>query len=120
SNLFRNVPFLISLELSLFFSFAVVVGVLAGAKPCAAVCSARLGRSGDGHPNECRYRRAIQLLQLHSLFIALPPWMFLRRLNFYFLGWLAARLARCSLDYLRSHYQIFILHSFPAIVHFYR
>ena len=36
SNLFRNVPFLASLEVSLFFSFAVVVGVSAGAKPCAA------------------------------------------------------------------------------------
>jgi hypothetical protein len=31
--------------------FVVVVGVPAGAKPCAAICAARLGRSGGGHPD---------------------------------------------------------------------
>jgi hypothetical protein len=52
SSLFRNVPFLASLEMSLFLLIAVVLGVFAGVEPCAAVCAARLGRSGGGHPNQ--------------------------------------------------------------------
>src|SRR6267142_1036050 len=106
-----------SLEMSLFFRFVVVLGVSAGAKPCAAVCAARLGRSVGGHPKECGLLRSIQPLQLHSLLIALPPGMFRRGLTPYLLGWLAARLPRRGCDYWRSHCQIFVLHSFPAVAH---
>jgi hypothetical protein len=58
----------------------------------------------------------IQPLQLHSLLIALPPWMILRGLISYLLG----RLTRRCPDYWRLNYQIFVLHTFSAIVHFYR
>jgi len=64
--------------------------------------------------------RSIQPLQLHSLLIALPPGMILCPLTPYLLGWLAARLTWRGLLCSRSHYQIFVIHAFSAIVHFYR
>jgi hypothetical protein len=98
SNLFRNVSF--------SFDLPVVVGVSARAKPYAAVWAARLGRSGGGHPSECWLLRSIQPLQLHSLLIALPPGMFLRRFTPYLLN----RLARRDLYRSGSLDQIFIVH----------
>src|SRR5207245_8553296 len=60
SNLFRNVPFLTSLEVSLFLLICCFLGVSAGAKSCAAVCAARLGRSGGGRSQKCLHLRLIR------------------------------------------------------------
>jgi len=46
--------------------------------------------------------------------------MILRTPTSYSLSWLAARLAWSCLYYLRSNCQIFVVHAFSAIVHFYR
>ena len=46
--------------------------------------------------------------------------MILRRLTSYLLGGLAARLTGRGRDYSRSNDQIFVIHAFSAIVHFYR
>ncbi len=46
--------------------------------------------------------------------------MFLRGLTPYLLGWLPARLTRRGLRDSRSHCQIFVIHAFSAIAHFYR
>jgi hypothetical protein len=81
ANLIRNVPFLL---------IACCRWVSAGAKPCAAVCAARLGRSAGGHPNQRRLLRSIQPLQLHSLLIAVQPGMSRGRLTPRVLSWLAA------------------------------
>src|SRR6267142_365639 len=74
SNLFRNVPFLTSLEMSLF----LLICLLSLGCPPERSPAARLGRSAGGHPQECGLLRSIQPLQLHSLPIALPLGMFPR------------------------------------------
>jgi hypothetical protein len=67
----------------------------------------------------CRHLRWTQPLQLHSLLIPSSPWMILRQLTSYSLGWLAARLPWPGLICRRWHDQIFIVHDFSPIVHFY-
>src|SRR6202051_5150989 len=96
SSLFRNVPFLTSLEMSLFFSLLWSSGYPSERSPAPRFCAARLGRSGGGHPEERCHLRSTQALQLHSLLVALPPGMILRWLIANRLGWLAACLSgRC-------------------------
>src|ERR1700683_212450 len=75
SNLVRNVPFLTPLEMAPFLLNGCCPGVSAEAKPCAAVGAAVLGRSGGGHPSRRWCLPSIHPLELHSLFVTLPPRM---------------------------------------------